>query len=157
MISSVATWPALAIFYHAGGFAPGAVRLDLDARKVIETQGHVVLVTNMPYVGSNYAIADAKAHQDGLLDVLIFANLTKLEVVGSMVQMIGNGVEDPRIQRYRVRQLAVETQPQMPVMADGVIVGEGSLHIRVHPRALTMIAGEPAPPAPDGGSDPQTQ
>ncbi len=118
--------------------------LDLDGQHQLETQGHVVLVTNMPNVGPNFPIAEANAYRDGLLDVLVFADLTKLEVLSSVVQMVGVGVEDPRIQRYRVRQVKIETQPAMPVMADGVIIGDGAVRIAIQPRLLSMLAGQSA-------------
>jgi flagellar motor component MotA len=29
----------------------------------------------------------------------------------------------------------------MPVLADGLLLGEGSLSVHIHPRALTVMAG----------------
>jgi len=38
--------------------------LTLDGQHLLETQGHVVLVTNMPYAGPNFPIARANAYRD---------------------------------------------------------------------------------------------
>jgi len=39
----------------------------------------------------------------------------------------------------------VATNPAMPVMADGLALGEGPLRIRVQRLALAVMVGEPAP------------
>jgi diacylglycerol kinase (ATP) len=121
------------------------MHLTLDNQQTIHTQGHVILVTNMPYVGSNYPIAGERAHRDGWLDVLVFADLSKLQVLSTVVQMVSAGWEDPRIQRYRVKQIQIFTEPDLPVLADGVIVGEGSLTITIQRRALTVISNRAKP------------
>ena len=51
---------------------------------------------------------------------------------------------DPRIQHYRARSIRIDTVPAMPIMADGVKIGEGSVKIDIQKRALTVLvpAGE---------------
>lgn len=128
--------------------------LHLDQQPPLHTQGHIVLITNMPYVGPNYAIAGPRAHRDGWLDVLVFADLSKVQVISSMVQMVGAGVEDPRIQRYRVRALELSSTPELPVLVDGVAMGAGRLQISLQRRALNVLAGQGAPPLPASAGSP---
>jgi diacylglycerol kinase family enzyme len=118
------------------------LNLLLDGRKRIETQGHIVLVANMPYLGPNYPLSAADSFLDGWLDVLVFADLTKLQLLTSAVTMAAWG-DDPRIQRYRVRKMVLESDPPMPVMADGVSLGEGRLEVQLRRRALNIMAGPP--------------
>lgn len=125
------------------------IDLLLDRRHAVRAQAHIVLIGNMPYVGPNYQIAASlDAHTDGLLDVLVFAELSKLELIGNVVPFTGAGLDDPRIQRYLVRQLRVLTNPEMPVLVDGFTLGEGPLHVSIHPRSLAVIAGLPTPEPP---------
>jgi diacylglycerol kinase (ATP) len=129
------------------------MHLVLDTRQEVNTQGHVVLAANMPYIGPRYQIAPEGSFTDGLLDVLVFADLSKLDLLSHAVQMAGGGPEDPRIQHYRVRRVEVTTDPPMPVVADGFSLGEGPVNISVRRRALAVMAGGPAPtqplPSPD--------
>ena len=127
---------------------PAEMHLVLDDKQEVHTLCHVVLVSNMPYIGPHYQVGSAVSFNDGLLDVLLFADLSKRDLLGYAVQEVtGGGPEDPRIQHYHVRRVDIDTQPAMPVMADGSALGEGPLHIKVQRRALAVMAGEPAPEA----------
>jgi diacylglycerol kinase family enzyme len=80
---------------------------------------------------------------DGVLDLYIFSELTKLELVSYAVQISAGAVEDPRILHYRVRRVKIDSTPPMPVMADGVGLGEGQLAVEIHPAALAVMSGLP--------------
>ncbi|MBN1891086.1 MAG: hypothetical protein JW850_24025, partial [Thermoflexales bacterium] len=125
---------------------PAEIHLLLDNEQEIHNLGHVVLVSNMPHVGVHYQIGAATAFDDGLLDVLFFADLNKLDLLNFVFQGVGVGKpEDPRIQRFRVRRVDIHTHPAMPIMADGVALGEGRVRIKVRRRALAMMVGQPPP------------
>jgi len=136
---------------------PAEIHLVLDGKQEIRSLGHVVLVSNMPYVGLHYRVGEADSFNDGLLDVLFFADLSKLDLLSYVFQGVGTGgPEDPRIQHYRVRRVDIDTQPAMSVMADGNALGEGPVRIEVRRRALAVMVGSPAPEAlPDQGMVPE--
>ena len=125
---------------------PAEIHLLLDGKQEIHNLGHVVLVSNMPYIGLHYQVGSATSFGDGLLDVLFFADLSKLDLLGYVFQGVGIGrPEDPRIQHFRVRRVDIDTHPAMPVMADGSALGEGLVRIKVRRRVLTVMAGPRAP------------
>jgi diacylglycerol kinase (ATP) len=127
---------------------PAEMHLVLDNQQEIHTQGHVALVSNMPYIGLHFQVGSAAAFNDGLLDVLLFTDLTKMELLGYAAQkVVGGGTEDPRIQHFQARRVDMDTQPAMPVMADGLEMGEGSLHISVQRHALAVMVGKSTPEA----------
>jgi diacylglycerol kinase (ATP) len=124
---------------------PADIRLILDDGEKVHKLGHVVLVSNMPYIGFHYQLGTLKSFKDGLLDVLFFADLSKLELLGYVFQgMAIDKHEDPRIQHYHVRGVDIRTHPAMPVMADGSPLGKGRVRIEVRRHALTVMAGPPA-------------
>lgn len=119
---------------------PAEIHLLLDNKKEINSQGHIVLVSNMPYIGFHYQVGHTSSYKDGLLDVLFFADLTKLELLNYVFQGVGVGKpEDPRIQHYHVHSVEISTKPEMQVMADGNPLGDGKVCIEVQPRALKVI------------------
>ena len=67
----------------------------LDDKQEIHSRGHVVLVSNMPYIGFHYQVGSAAAFKDGLLDVLFFADLSKLDLINYAIQ--GVGPDKPKI------------------------------------------------------------
>lgn len=122
---------------------PAEIHLLLENKKKIKSLGHVVLISNMPYIGFHYQVAPSASFRDGLLDVIFFAELSKLELLGYVFQGVGvNYPEDPRIQHYRVRRVEIETHPVMPVMADGNALGEGPVRIEVRRHALAVMVGQ---------------
>lgn len=128
---------------------PAEIHLLLDGKQEIHNLGHVLLVSNMPYIGVHYKVGSAASFNDGLLDVLFFADLSKLDLLGYVFQGVGKGKsEDPRIQHFHVRKVAIDTHPAMPVMADGNALGDGHVSIEVRRHALAVMVGE----KPTGGS-----
>lgn len=122
--------------------SPAEISLILDDRKEINFQGHVVLAANMPYVGPHYQIGEPGSFVDGLLDVLVYANLNKLEILDNAVQIAGGGSGDPRIQRYQVRKMSIDSSPPMPVLVDGRSLGTGKVQIQMREQALQIIASQ---------------
>jgi diacylglycerol kinase (ATP) len=122
---------------------PAEMHLTLDGKREIKTMCHAVLVSNMPYIGPHFPVGTQASINDGLLDVLLFADLSKMDLLGYAVQVTraGGGPEDDRIQHYHVRRVDIDTNPVMPVMADGLALGEGSLHITMQRNALAVMVG----------------
>ncbi len=115
----------------------------LDNNKQIKKMGHVLLIANMPYVIRHYKVGSNESFSDGLLDVLFFDGLSKLDLVGYALKGSGTDTqEDPRIQHFRVQKIEVETSPSMPLMADGVVLGEGHVSIEVRKLALSVMASD---------------
>jgi diacylglycerol kinase (ATP) len=126
---------------------PAEMHLILDGKQEIKSVCHVVLVSNMPYIGPHFQVGTPASINDGLMDVLLFADLSKMDLLGYAVQAAraSGGPEDERIQHYHVRRVDIDTNPAMPVMVDGLSLGEGPLRMRVQRRALAVMVGEPAP------------
>ena len=136
---------------------PAEIHLLLDDKQEIHNLGHVVLVSNMPYIGFHYQLGTVASFKDGLLDVLFFADLSKLDLLGYVFQGVGVGKpENSRIQHFHVRRVEIDTNPSMPVMADGNALGEGAVRIEVQRRVLAVMAGPAIPEVlPEPGEAPE--
>ncbi len=135
---------------------PAEMHLVLDGKQEIHAQGHVALVSNMPHIGPHFQLSSAASFNDGLLDVLIFTDLSKMDLLGYAVKQVAGGeAEDPRIQRFQARKVDIETHPAMPVMADGLALDEGPLHITIQRRVLAVMVEAPkAEASPAQGKGP---
>jgi diacylglycerol kinase family enzyme len=129
---------------------PAEMHLILDGKQEINTMCHVVLVSNMTYIGPHFQVGAPASMRDGVLDVLLFADLSKMDLLGYAVQVAraDAGPEDERIQHYHLRRLDVNTNPAMPVMADGLALGAGPLRISVQRHALAVMVAESVPAEP---------
>jgi diacylglycerol kinase family enzyme len=119
---------------------------ESQGREQIKTKAHMVMVSNMPYIGAQFQASEDISFKDSKLDVFVFANLNKLDLIGYAVQAASGVPKDPRIQHYRVKRARIETDPEMSVMADGILLGEGQLEVSLHRQGLLVMAGEKANP-----------
>jgi diacylglycerol kinase (ATP) len=120
---------------------PSRLRIVHDGRRHLDTSAHMMVITNMPFLGPHFQISPNVSFRDGRLDVFTFSDVSKLNMISyAMLSQIGL-VEDIGIKHYRVKHVKIRSIPRMPVLADGVLLGEGSLSVHIHPRALAVIAG----------------
>lgn len=122
---------------------PSQLHLVIDEDQVVDTQAYVVLIANMPYLGPRFQISPDVSWNDGGLDVFIFSDMNKLDLLSYAMQSTGGGIEDERIQHFRVKQLTVESDPLMPVLADGVLLEPGIVTALVRSRVLSVMVGTP--------------
>jgi diacylglycerol kinase (ATP) len=101
----------------------------------------MLVITNMPFLGPHFQISPNVSFRDGRLDVFTFSDMSKLEMISYAMLSRGGLEEDAGIMHYRAKHVTIVSKPQMPVLADGILLGEGSLSIHIHQRALMVIAG----------------
>jgi len=132
------------------GSAPSNIELLLEEKGEVSREGHVVLVSNMTYVGRHYRVGEANAFKDGLLDVLLFSDLSKLDLLGCALKGTDMcELEDHRIERFHVSKLDIDTTPSMSVMADGIMLGEGKVHLEIQHSSLAVMLGITARKKPE--------
>lgn len=120
---------------------PSRLRVVLDGRKHLETSAHMMAITNMPFLGPHFQISPNVSFRDGRLDVFTFTDMSKLKMISYAVLSRGGIVEDAGIKHYRARHISIVSKPKMPVLADGILLGQGLLSVHVHPRALAVMVG----------------
>ena len=120
---------------------PSEIRLRLDHRRTeIVARAHLVLVANMPFMGANFQIAPDIVFDDRYLDVFVYSDLSKRDLIGHVMQS-PTSVSDARIQRFRAKTIGITTTPAMRVTADGVLLGDGSVMVSLKPHSLAVMAG----------------
>jgi len=119
------------------------IRLLLEDQREVLLSGHVVLVSNTPYIISNNRVGEPNCFRDGLLDITLFTDLSKLSLVGHVLRESAvTELGAPGVLRYQVRKALIETTPAMPVMADSVTIGEGTVGVEVIKGALSVMVAD---------------
>jgi len=119
------------------------VYLTLDDESKIEVETMLVTVTNTPLIGVKNLVAPDASMEDGLLDIAVYPNFSKPELLAYFAKTAGKGVtDDGKIERYRARKIKIKTTPKLDVAADGTFLGKGTVRINVLPGALHVIAPE---------------
>ena len=121
------------------------VFLTLNDDSKIEVETMVVMVSNTPVFGKNFRVAPKASLQDGLLDISIYPDFSKVELLSYYTAVMDGGYSgDGKVQQYQVRKLKVKTSPKLDVMADGVALGKGTVTIKVRPGVLRVITTQKA-------------
>jgi len=121
---------------------PSRVRMILDGHKHLAATAHMLMITNMPFLGPHFQLSPNVSFRDGRLDVFTFSDMSKLNMLSYAMLSRGGLVEDAGIEHYRVKKVRIVSKPQMPVMADGILMGQGSFSVHIHPRALSVMVGK---------------
>jgi YegS/Rv2252/BmrU family lipid kinase len=117
------------------------VVMDDDSSITLETM--VAIVANVPLVGPHMLVAPDALLDDGLFDISVYPDFSKSEALAYFTQVTNEGhIDDGTIQRYRARKIKIKTSPKLEVMADGILLGKGTVRIKVLPGALRVIAPE---------------
>jgi len=120
---------------------PSRLRVVLDGHKHPHTTAHMMLITNMPFLGPHFQISSNVSFQDACLDVFTFSDMSKLNMISYAMLSRGGLTEDTGIKHYRAKHVSIHSTPRMPMLADGLLLGEGSLSVHIHPRAIKVMAG----------------
>ena len=128
----------LSTFFSA---TPSTLSMVLDNDKRLDMTTHMVLIANMPFLGPRFQIGSDVSFLDNRLDVFVFSDMNKLNLISYVVQAIAGPVENPSFQHYQVRRLKINSAPEMLVLADGSPLGQGTVTAEIRPRSLAVIAG----------------
>jgi diacylglycerol kinase (ATP) len=120
---------------------PSRLRMILDGHKYLATTAHMMLITNMPFLGPHFQISTNVSFRDGRLDIFTFSDMSKLNMLSYAVLSRGESLDDAGIEHYRAKHVKIVSRPQMPAVADGIVLGLGSISSQVYPRALTVLSG----------------
>ncbi len=119
------------------------VYLTLDDESKIKIKTMLVVVSNAPMFGANFLVAPDAAVTDGLLDISVYPDFSKTELLTYYAQIRSEGFSaNEKVQRFRAKKIEIKTDPKMDVMADGVMLGKGKVEIKAKPGAVWMITPE---------------
>ena len=116
------------------------MRVTIDGR-AHRTGSPAVTVSNGPYHGLGFAISPDADPTDGLLDVVVFRGMSRLEVLRHFVAVARRRRRrDPRIIEYRARRVTIEgTRRSLAVHADGESIGDHAGHPRGAPGGAAAV------------------
>lgn len=123
---------------------PFEAKITLDKGRKVKATAFIILVANMAYIGANMQIDPSVSYQDGKLDVFVFTELSKINLVSYALRSLAGNLQDESVKHYRAKQIRIDTKPRVAMIADGFQLTEGKLSVTIQPRALTVIAGSNA-------------
>src|SRR6185369_6928004 len=119
---------------------PSKLRINLDKNKRLDLTTHMLLIANMSFMGPHFQISPDVSFKDSYLDVFTFSDMTKINMISYAVLSRGALLEDADTKHYSAKHIKIVSDPPMSVLADGVLLGQGSFSLKIHQRALTVMA-----------------
>ncbi len=119
----------------------------LDQRP-LEADGICVLAGVWGTVNPTFTLIPGSDPQDGLLDVAVVRSSTATKLIPAFIgSLLGQGVNDPDIDVYHVKELTVSCDPPLPMQFDGEVVEDATtpFGMRVIPGGLTTIVDKLSP------------
>src|SRR5947208_8480621 len=117
------------------------IKNSFDDKKRRSYQSIQLTICNAPFYGVHFQIAHDILMDDGLLDVVIYKNFSKLEYIQHAISITqGRRVFQPKITHRRVKSLRISTDYPVEIQVDGlphghtpavVTVAPGTLRVRV--------------------------
>ena len=114
--------------------------VELDGTTTTTQRSLLVSVSNCRYSGGGMQIAPGAEPDDGLLDVCLIGDASRLEVVRLLPSVFSGGhVHHPKVAIHRARTVRISGPPQIAAQADGDVIGTLPLDIEVLPHALLVL------------------
>ena len=120
------------------------VRITLDHDTVIEPTIQTAAIANGRFFGGGMMMAPAADIADGVFDVVIMEDFSRLETVlrGAAVYK-GEHVNDPKVSSYRASHITAEAAdpdgPPVRLDMDGETPGQLPITVQVVPKALRLV------------------
>ncbi len=133
----------LKIFF---GFKAARMRIAVDGGKLSSYNAFQVTICNAPFYGLHLQLAPDILMDDGLLDVVIYGRVSKIEYLLHALSMRRRRPHQPKIKHLRMRSLRVIADKPVEIHADGEPRGYTPAEVRVLPAALRIhVPGKDAP------------
>lgn len=123
------------------------VRIEIDGSKKQAYNALQVTISNAPFYGAHLRVASGILMDDGLLDVVVYSNFSKVEYLRHAVSISqGRRPYQPKIKRLRARSLRLTADKPLEIQADGESLGYTPAEVTVLPAALRIrVSIHPAP------------
>jgi len=113
-----------------------SVRLDGAERS---GRMHDVVVANGRFHGGGMKLAPDAAADDGLFDVLLIGDVSKLDFVTTAPKLYrGTHITHPKVEILRSSFVEVDADATLPIETDGELVGATPARFEIVPRALRL-------------------
>ncbi len=121
-------------------FKTATIDLSIDGKKHILEQTWFVTVSNQPYYGGGMKIAPAAKPDDGLFDITVVHQLSRLKLLLVFISVFwGKHVYFKEVKTFKGKVVSIQSPIPQYVHADGEHIGYTPLTIQLKAKALGVI------------------
>jgi len=120
----------------------------MDNRIEITTDGRTrtirdsaLVISNSKFTGGKMKISPNSDVSDGRADLVVFREVNRREIIAIFKRVFaGTHIAHPKVETAAAMEIEIEAAPAQLLMADGELLGETPLRLKVLPRELTILA-----------------
>jgi diacylglycerol kinase (ATP) len=121
-------------------FKPAMFHIVADDR-AIDTQAMLCTIANSRSYGGGMLIAPDARIDDGLFDLCILAKAGRIEFLRAFPRVFkGTHTTHPKVTMLQARTVLIESDPPMPVLVDGEVIGKTPAKFTIEPSAIQVMA-----------------
>lgn len=122
------------------GYRNKAVVVRFDGQE-LQGRANAVIACNGRYFGGGMHVGPLARPDDGLMDLIYVGDLTRVELLLNLPRLYaGTHLSHPKVHHFRAREIAVQTEEEVFVEAEGELLGTAPARLRIVPGALPIIA-----------------
>jgi diacylglycerol kinase (ATP) len=131
---------SLAVLLRLAKGMRNRMQMTIDGA-VLEIVDSALVISNSKYTGGGMKIAPMADTQDGLVDVVIFQEVNRRDILSIFSRVFkGRHVDHPKVRIFRAAEVFIDSCPQQLLMADGELLGMTPLRLKVLPGELAILA-----------------
>ena len=116
------------------------VRLVLDG-KTVESRAVLCAIANASSYGGGMRVAPDADLSDGMFDICLIKDVKKWEFVRAFPSVFaGKHVHHPKVEMFRAATIEFSSDPPLPILVDGEIMGQTPARFEMVPRAMEVLA-----------------
>lgn len=105
-----------------------------------ELKNSSLVISNSKYTGGAMKIAPLAETDDGMVDMIVFREVNRREIIDIFIKVFkGQHISHPKVDVFRGREIEIEANPPQLLMADGELLGETPMRLKVLPKELKIL------------------
>ena len=132
----------LGLFSALFGLKLSRVRIT-SPEETFECSALLVAACNGTHFGGGMNVAPKADPSDGLLDICVISDVTRLTVISVLSKFIkGRHLALPMVKYFKTTQISVESERPLQLQLDGEVIGSTPVTFKVLPKALLIKTGK---------------
>lgn len=109
--------------------------------QTFELKNSALVISNSKYTGGEMKIAPMADTKDGKVDMIVFNEVNRREIINIFANVFkGKHVNHPKVKVFNGSEMEIDAEPQQLLMADGELLGETPMKLKVLPGELKILA-----------------
>ena len=115
------------------------LRLEIDGEK-IETKSTFIEISNTRYTGADFLMAPTAEIDDGLLDITLVKNVSRLRLLKGLVKIkTGEHIHMDEIDTFKAKHIKIESEKPLVLTPDGELLGITPVEITCLKHAIKVF------------------